>query len=156
MFFCLNGGGKKFFLFFNVEILDLIKGLDLGLFIMVDLVNVYIVWINEVNLIFKVVIQINFDVLFIVVDLDVVWVVGDKKGFFYGILILLKDSIGIFDKMENIVGLYVFVGVKVLEDSIVVVKFWKVGVVILGKVNMFQWVNFRSFNLSNGWFLIGG
>ncbi|KAK4658996.1 hypothetical protein QC762_106410 [Podospora pseudocomata] len=153
---CSNGGGKKFPSLLNAEIPDLIKGLDSGLFTTVDLVNAYIARINEVNSTLKAVTQINPDALSIAADLDAARAAGDKKGPLHGIPILLKDSIGTFDKMENTAGSYALVGAKVPEDSTVVAKLRKAGAVILGKANMSQWANFRSFNSSNGWSSTGG
>lgn len=77
----------------------------------------------------------NLDVFDIVVELDVMCVNGIIFGLFYGIFILIKDNIVIVDKMNNIVGFFVLVGVKVFYDSIMVVKLCVVGVIIFGKVN---------------------
>ena len=42
------------------------------------------------------------------------------------------------------------------RDSGVAAKLRQAGAVILGKTNLSQWANFRSFNTSNGWSAYGG
>lgn len=42
------------------------------------------------------------------------------------------------------------------RDSTLASKLRAAGVVILGKANLSQWANFRSFNSTNGWSAYGG
>ncbi|KAK4196943.1 putative amidase [Triangularia verruculosa] len=155
-----NGGttinGQEFPSLLNAEIHDLLEGLNSGLFTSVDLVNAYIARINEVNSTLKAVTQINPDALSIAADLDAARAAGTSHGPLHGIPILLKDSIATFDKMPNTAGSYALVGAKVPEDSTVVAKLRQAGAIILGKTNLSQWANFRSFNTSNGWSSTGG
>ncbi|KAK4177742.1 amidase signature domain-containing protein [Triangularia setosa] len=161
-----NGGGtttiitsgtvSEFPSLLNAEISDLIEGLDSGLFTSIDLVKAYIARINEVNSTLKAVTQINPDALSIAANLDAARAAGTNKGPLHGIPILLKDNIATFDKMENTAGSYALVGAKVPEDSTVAAKLRQAGAIILGKTNLSQWANFRSFNSSNGWSSTGG
>lgn len=135
---------------------DLASGLESGLFTSVDLVNAYIARINEVNSTLRMVTQINPDALSIAADLDAARAAGTSHGPLHGIPILLKDNIATDDQMENTAGSYALLGVRVPEDSTVAAKLRKAGAIILGKTNLSQWANFRSFNSSNGWSAIGG
>lgn len=73
----------------------------------------------------------------------------------YGVLLFIKDNI-------DVVGFLIMVGSVllwgyVLEcDVLLVVWLWVVGVVILGKVNMIEWVNFMMLGMFNGYLLFGG
>jgi amidase len=59
------------------------------------------------------------------------------------------------DQMNNTAGSYALLGSKVPCDSTIVAKLRAAGVIILGKSNMSQWANFRSFNSSSGWSAYG-
>jgi len=48
------------------------------------------------------------------------------------------------------------VGAQVPADSTIVAKLREAGLIILGKTDLSQWANFRSFNSSNGWSAYGG
>ena len=58
--------------------------------------------------------------------------------------------------MNNTAGSYSLLGATVPRDSTVAAKLRAAGVIILGKSNLSQWANFRSFNSSNGWSAHGG
>ena len=58
--------------------------------------------------------------------------------------------------MSNTAGSFALYGAKVPRDSTIASKLRAAGVVILGKANLSQWANFRSFNSTNGWSAYGG
>ena len=58
--------------------------------------------------------------------------------------------------MGNTAGSFALYGAKVPRDSTLASKLRAAGVVILGKANLSQWANFRSFNSTNGWSAYGG
>ena len=58
--------------------------------------------------------------------------------------------------MSNTAGSFALYGAKVPRDSTLASKLRAAGVVILGKANLSQWANFRSFNSTNGWSAYGG
>lgn len=58
--------------------------------------------------------------------------------------------------MNNTAGSYSLLGATVPRDSTIAAKLRAAGVIILGKSNLSQWANFRSFNSSNGWSAYGG
>lgn len=49
------------------------------------------------------------------------------------------------DKMQTTAGLFALVGMSALQDSTVAAKPRAGGAVILGKTNLSEWANFRSF-----------
>ena len=58
--------------------------------------------------------------------------------------------------MNNTAGSFALYGAKVPTDSTLASKLRAAGVIILGKANLSQWANFRSFNSTNGWSAYGG
>jgi hypothetical protein len=69
---------------------------------------------------------------------------------------LIKNNIATNDQMNNTAGSYSLIGAKVPRDAKVAAKLREAGVVLLGKSNLSQWANYRSFNSSNGWSAYGG
>lgn len=110
----------------------------------------------EVNETLHVVTQLNPDALSIAADLDAQRAQGKILGPLHGIPILLKNNIATADQMANTAGSYALAGAKVPRDSTMAAKLRKAGAVILGKTNLSQWANYRSFNTSNGWSALGG
>ncbi|PYX25352.1 MAG: hypothetical protein DMG87_01950 [Acidobacteria bacterium] len=47
--------------------------------------------------------------------------------------------------MQTTAGLFALVGMSALQDSTVAAKLRAGGAVILGKTNLSEWANFRSF-----------
>ncbi|EXJ65156.1 hypothetical protein A1O7_01496 [Cladophialophora yegresii CBS 114405] len=135
---------------------DLVRGLESGLFTSVDLVEAYISRIMEVNSTLHMVTQLNPDALSIAAQLDSQRARGNVLGPLHGIPILIKNNIATADAMDNTAGSYALAGAKVPRDSTIAAKLRKAGAVILGKTNLSQWANYRSYNTSNGWSAIAG
>src|SRR5437867_7663861 len=74
----------------------------------------------------------------------------------HGIPVLLKDNIDTGDKMQTSAGSFALVGQPAVRDSTVAAKLRAGGAVILGKANLSEWANFRSFSSSSGWSGRGG
>ncbi|KAJ9627579.1 hypothetical protein H2204_009618 [Knufia peltigerae] len=148
--------GKPFPPLIEATTENLIVGLETGLFTSVDLVKAYTARILEVNATLHMVIEINPDALTIAGNLDAQRANGTVLGPLHGIPILIKNNIATADKMDNTAGSYALAGAKVPRDSTIAAKLRKAGAVILGKTNLSQWANYRSFNTSNGWSAIGG
>lgn len=149
-------GGKPFPPLIDATLEDLATGLESGLFTSVDLVNAYISRIMEVNSTLRMVTELNPDALAIAAELDSARAKGESLGPLHGIPILIKNNIATADKMNNTGGSYALLGAKVPRDSTVASKLRKAGAIILGKTNLSQWANYRSFNTSNGWSALGG
>src|SRR2546421_715354 len=73
-----------------------------------------------------------------------------------GIPILLKDNVDTHDQMQTAAGSLALVGTPALQDSTVAANLRNAGAIILGKTNLSEWANFRSFFSSSGWSGRGG
>ncbi|KAK5045381.1 hypothetical protein LTR84_009245 [Exophiala bonariae] len=110
----------------------------------------------EVNETLHVVTQLNPDALSIAKELDAQRAQGEILGPLHGIPILIKNNIATADKMDNTAGSYALSGAKAPRDSTMAAKLRQAGAILLGKTNLSQWANYRSFNTSNGWSALGG
>src|SRR5689334_15990717 len=70
--------------------------------------------------------------------------------------ILLKDNIDTGDKMQTTAGSLALLGLPAVQDSTVAANLRNAGAVILGKTNLSEWANFRSFHSTSGWSGRGG
>ncbi len=77
-------------------------------------------------------------------------------GILHGIPILLKDNIDTHDQMQTAAGSLALVGTPALRDSTVAAHLRAAGAIILGKTNLSEWANFRSFFSTSGWSGRGG
>lgn len=110
---------------------------------------------GQVNSTLHMVTELNPDALRIARTLDAERANGTTYGPLHGIPILIKNNIATMDKMNNTAGSYALLGAKVPRDSGIAAKLRKAGAIILGKTNLSQWANFRSYNTSNGWSAYG-
>jgi amidase len=74
----------------------------------------------------------------------------------HGLPILIKNNIATADEMNNTAGSWSLVGAQVPRDATVASKLRTAGAILLGKANLSQWANYRSYNSSNGWSAYGG
>src|SRR5947199_8017485 len=81
---------------------------------------------------------------------------GTVLGPLHGIPVLLKDNIDTGDKMQTSAGSFALVGTPAQRDSTVAANLRAGGAVILGKTNLSEWANFRSFESISGWSGRGG
>src|SRR5713101_3567541 len=81
---------------------------------------------------------------------------GQVLGPLHGIPVLLKDNIDTGDKMQTTAGSFALAGTPAVDDSTVAAKLRAGGAVILGKTNLSEWANFRSFFSTSGWSGRGG
>ena len=102
------------------------------------------------------VIEINPDALVMARHADELRRRGIVLGPLHGIPVLLKDNIGTGDKMQTSAGSFALVGTPALRDSTVAANLRAGGAVILGKTNLSEWANFRSFESISGWSGRGG
>ena len=98
--------------------------------------------------------QVNPDALTIAQQLDAQ--APPFSGILHGIPILLKDNIDTHDQMQTAAGSFALVGTPALQDSTVAAHLRAAGAIILGKTNLSEWANFRSFFSSSGWSGRGG
>jgi amidase len=97
------------------------------------------------------VIEVNPDALAIARQADEQRRQGQVRGPLHGIPVLLKDNIDTGDRMQTTAGSFALAGQPALRDSTVAAKLRAGGAVILGKTNLSEWANFRSFNSTSGW-----
>jgi amidase len=102
------------------------------------------------------VIELNPDAITIATGLDAERARGKVRGPLHGIPVLLKDNIDTGDKMQTSAGSFALVGKPAKRDSTVAANLREGGAVILGKTNLSEWANFRSFESISGWSGRGG
>lgn len=102
------------------------------------------------------VIELNPDALAMARNADALRRKGIVLGPLHGIPVLLKDNIDTADKMQTSAGSFALVGTPALHDSTVAANLRAGGAVILGKTNLSEWANFRSFESVSGWSGRGG
>src|ERR1700731_577287 len=81
---------------------------------------------------------------------------GIVLGPLHGIPVLLKDNVDTGDMMQTTAGSFALVGRPAKRDSTVAANLRGGGAVILGKTNLSEWANFRSFESISGWSGRGG
>lgn len=97
------------------------------------------------------ILEVNPEAEAIAMQLDAERRRGHVRGPLHGIPILLKDNIDTGDRMQTAAGSLALLGSPARQDSTVARKLREAGAVILGKTNMSEWANFRSFFSSSGW-----
>ena len=102
------------------------------------------------------IIELNPDALDMARNADRLRRQGRVLGPLHGIPILLKDNIDTGDKMQTSAGSFALVGQPAQQDSTVAANLRAGGAVILGKTNLSEWANFRSFEATSGWSGRGG
>src|SRR5438477_1203574 len=102
------------------------------------------------------VIELNPDALVMARNADALRRRGMVLSPLHGIPVLLKDNIDTGDKMQTSAGSFALVGTPALHDSTVAANLRAGGAVILGKTNLSEWANFRSFESTSGWSGRGG
>ena len=102
------------------------------------------------------IIELNPDALAIAQQMDALRRKGKLLGPLHGIPVLLKANIDTGDKMQTTAGSLALQGTPALQDSTVAANLRAGGAVILGKTNLSEWANFRSFEAVSGWSAVGG
>src|SRR5882724_12285295 len=102
------------------------------------------------------VIELNPDALVMARNADAMRRRGIVLGPLHGIPVLLKDNIDTGDTMQTTAGSFALAGQPALHDSTVAAQLRAGGAVILGKTNLSEWANFRSFFSTSGWSGRGG
>lgn len=97
------------------------------------------------------VIEVNPDALEIADQLDTERASGNVRGPLHGIPVMIKDNIDTGDKMMTTAGSLALAGSTAPDDAFIVKQLRESGAVLLGKTNLSEWANFRSFRSSSGW-----
>src|SRR5882762_10376068 len=102
------------------------------------------------------VIELNPEAIKIADQMDDLRMHGKVLGPLHGIPVLIKDNIDTGDRMQTSAGSLALVGRPALTDSTVAAKLRAGGAMIIGKTNLSEWANFRSFESISGWSGRGG
>jgi amidase len=102
------------------------------------------------------VLELNPDALNMARNADKLRRHGIVLGPLHGIPVLLKDNVDTGDLMHTTAGSFALLGKPALTDSTVAANLRAGGAVILGKTNLSEWANFRSFESISGWSGRGG
>jgi amidase len=124
-----------------------------------ELVNLYMQRINQLDHSgpkVNAVVEVNPDVRNIARALDNERRGGHVRGPLHGIPIVLKENIDTGDKMQTTAGSLALLGKPAPRDATVAARLRAAGAIILGKTNLSEWANFRSFQSSSGWSGRGG
>ena len=78
------------------------------------------------------------------------------RGPLHGIPLMLKDNIDTHDKLHTTAGSLALLGSTPPLDATLAKRLRDAGVVLLGKLNLSEWANFRSTASSSGWSGRGG
>jgi amidase len=101
-------------------------------------------------------IELNPDAIAIAKQMDDLRRKGKVLGPLHGIPVLLKANIDTADRMQTTAGSLGLQGTPAQRDSTVAANLRAGGAVILGKTNLSEWANFRSFESISGWSAVGG
>jgi amidase len=138
----------------EATIAQLQAAMTAGTLTSVQLTQAYLDRIDEIDhhgIRLNSVIETNPDAIAIAHKLDVERQHGHFRGPLHGIPILLKDNIATRDKMQSTAGSWALFGSVVPRDAFVASQLRNAGAVLLGKANLSEWANFRSFQSSSGW-----
>ena len=102
------------------------------------------------------IIELNPDALAMADNADNLRKQGKILGPLHGIPVLLKDNVDTGDQMQTTAGSFALFGQPAQQDSTVAANLRAGGAVILGKTNLSEWANFRSFESISGWSGRGG
>ena len=102
------------------------------------------------------IIELNPDAIALARQADALRRKGKVLGPLHGIPVLLKANIDTGDQMQTTAGSLALQGQPALRDSTIAANLRAGGAVILGKTNLSEWANFRSFFSISGWSGVGG
>ncbi|HET7421223.1 MAG TPA: amidase [Candidatus Dormibacteraeota bacterium] len=76
---------------------------------------------------------------------------GSARGPLHGLPLLVKDNIETGDRMLTTAGSLAMTGAPASRDAPLVTQLRRAGAVLIGKTNLSEWANARSFRSSSGW-----
>ena len=139
----------------TVTVIDLQRDMNRHQLNSVTLTAFYLNRIRQLNPQLHAVIETNPDAIREAAASDVYRTQHGARGPLEGIPVLLKDNVGTHDREHTTAGSFALIGAHP-ADAFLVSKLRAAGAVILGKANLSEWANFRSFTSSSGWSARGG
>jgi amidase len=139
----------------TATVLDLQRAMGKHRLTSTQLTLFYLNRIRQLNPLLHAVIETNPDALSAAIASDVRHLLHGSRGPLDGIPVLLKDNVDTGDREHTTAGSFALVGANP-DDAFLVTKLRAAGAVILGKANLSEWANFRSFTSSSGWSGRGG
>ncbi len=143
----------------EIDVATLRDGLAAGRWTARQLVEAYVARIDALDRGengLRSVLEVNPDALALADASDRERADGRVRGPLHGIPVLLKDNVDTADGMLTTAGSLALVGLKATADSGVARVLREAGMVILGKTNLSEWANIRSFQSTSGWSGRGG
>jgi amidase len=140
------------------SILEIQEALNKGIITSRQLVLEYmnrIAKIDQGDIKYNSVLELNPDALNIASVLDKERANGKVRGLMHGIPILLKDNINTNDKMHTTAGSLALKNNFANYDATITTKLRESGAIILGKANLTEFANFMSYNMRNGYSSLG-
>src|SRR3989440_1782523 len=140
----------------RATVLDLQRAMDRHRLGSVQLTAFYLLRIRALNPRLHAVIETNPDALSEAAASDRRRQATGARGPLDGIPVLLKDNVDTADREHSTAGSFALVDSRPARDAFLVRRLRAAGAVILGKANLSEWANFRSFTSSSGWSGRGG
>jgi amidase len=78
------------------------------------------------------------------------------RSYLEGVPVLLKDNVDTADREPTTAGSLALAASTPARDAFLAARLRAAGAVIIGKANLSEWANFRSFTSSSGWSAVGG
>ena len=138
----------------EITISELSEGMASGKYTSRQLVELYlnrIETVDKAGVKLNAVIEVNTDAVSIADAMDKERAEGNIRGPLHGIPVLVKDNIDTGDKMMTTAGALALIGNYASADAFIIKQLRAAGAVILGKTNLSEWANFRSFHSVSGW-----
>ncbi|MEL6951321.1 MAG: amidase [Pseudomonadota bacterium] len=101
------------------------------------------------------VISLNPNALDAAIAMDREAQTGQFRGPLHGVPILLKDNIE-SKELPTTAGSLALINNTTGRDAPIVARLREAGMIILGKTNLSEWANYRSFDSISGWSGVGG
>jgi amidase len=158
-----DSNDKDHFPFLEATVAELQAQMTAGTLTSEQLTRAYIKRIGELDqagpktgLGVNALIEVNPEAVAIARQMDDLRRKGKVLGPLHGIPVLLKANIDTADRMQTTAGSLGLQGTPARRDSTVAANLRAGGAVILGKTNLSEWANFRSFESISGWSAVGG
>ncbi|MCE3277389.1 MAG: Amidase, partial [Propionibacteriaceae bacterium] len=133
----------------GMTVAELRSALDAKQFSVRELVEMYLARIDALDRNgprLRSVLEVNPEAVAIADALDQELQGTGARGPLHGIPILLKDNIDTADQMLTTAGSLALVNSRPRQDAFVARRLRDAGAVLLGKTNLSEWANFRSFH----------